>query len=71
VVVVRASRLVGLELVRVAYVTEGPAHFLDHIHLFERRLQTLGGRAHRIDRGLTFALGREPRLLAGGSRRRS
>ena len=41
-----AIALVGFELVRVAYLTEGPAHFLDHCHLFERSLQTLGGCAH-------------------------
>jgi pimeloyl-ACP methyl ester carboxylesterase len=61
--------LVGFELARVAYLTEGPAHFLDHCHLFERRLQTLGRRVHRIHKGMASVLGRAPRLFGGGSRR--
>jgi hypothetical protein len=30
--------LVGVELVHVPYVTQGPPHLLDDLHLFERRL---------------------------------
>ncbi|HTM15621.1 MAG TPA: hypothetical protein VL135_01910, partial [Terracidiphilus sp.] len=51
-----------------SYLPEKPAHFLDHGHLFERRLQTLGGRSHRIHYGVSGALRREPSLFAGGAR---
>ena len=63
--------LVGLELVRVAYLTEGPPHLLDDCHVLERRHQSVGRGAYRVHCCMTRGLGREPRLFGGGARRLS
>jgi hypothetical protein len=47
----RHRGLVGIELVDVPYLTEGPPHLLHHLHLFERSVQRIGGGAHRIHHG--------------------
>ena len=60
---------VGVELVDVPDVTEGPPHLLDDLHVFECRLQRFGGGLHGIDRRVTGIVGRDPCFFAGGSRR--
>jgi hypothetical protein len=64
--------LIRRELVHVPNITEGPAHFLYDVHLFEGGLQRLGGRVHRSYRGMTglfschpSALSKSPRSLPG------
>ncbi len=64
-----ARALVGVELVRVPQLTERPPHLLDDLHLFECRVQTIGGGAHRIHHRPPRSLAGEARLLAGATRR--
>jgi hypothetical protein len=48
----RLRPLVGVELVHVPYLAERPPHFLDDLHVFERRVQRLGGGVYCIHHGL-------------------
>ena len=67
VTVNRARRrpLMGIELVHVPDLAEGPPHLLDDLHVFERRLERLGGGMHRIHRCVTSTLGGGSRRLRG------
>jgi hypothetical protein len=75
--------LVGVARSDVSHLTKGPAHVFHDLHLFERRVQRIGSRAHGIHDGLSRGLrdspcfltgrarrlGGDPRLLAGDARR--
>jgi hypothetical protein len=60
--------LVRVELVHVLYGAERPAHLLDDLHVFQRRLQRFSGGVHGFDRRLTGRLGRGSCLLTGDPR---
>ncbi len=53
----------GVELVHVPYLTEGPPHFLHHLHVFERCPECFGGGLHRLHRRITSRLGRDSCVL--------
>ena len=63
------SPLVGVELVHVPYVTEGPPHLLDDLHVVECRFQRVGGRVHGIHRCVTRSFGGGSCLFARDARR--
>ena len=61
-----ALPLVGVELVDIPYVTEGPPHLFYDLHVVECRSQRFGGGVHGIHRGVTGSLGCGSRLLTSG-----
>ena len=61
--------LVGVELVDVPDLAEGPPHLLHHLHLFERGVQRIGGCRHRIQHGMPRGVGGIPCFFASGARR--
>ena len=65
------TSLIGVELVHVPYLTQGPSHLLYNLHVFEGRVQGIGGRAHTIHHRVPRSLGGAPCLLVGGARRLS
>ena len=52
----------------VPYVTQGPSHLLDHLHLFEGRVQDIGSRAHTIHHRVPCNFGGASVLLVDGAR---
>ena len=52
----------------VPYLTEGPPHVLNQLHLFERSAECIGGGAHRIHHGLASRVCGVPCFLAGHAR---
>jgi hypothetical protein len=56
--------LVGRELGNVPNIAEGSSHFLYDVHLFESGLQRLGGRLHRVYRGMTGRFACDPSALS-------
>jgi len=63
--------LVGVELVHVPNVTEGPPQVFDGLHVVERRSHRLRRRVHGIHRCVTRSLGGASSLFAGNARRLS
>src|SRR6266850_626109 len=61
-------RLVGVELVHIAYLAERPPHLLDDLHVFERRSHGFGRCVHGVHRGLSSGLGGDACLLTGSPR---
>ena len=57
--------LVGIELLHVLEVAESPPHLLDGLHLFEGRVQRIGGGVHGTHRRVTGSLGCQSSVLAG------
>jgi hypothetical protein len=64
-----STALVRVELVCSPYVTEGPPHLFHDLHVFERRLERLGGCVHGLDCRMTGSLGCGTCLLTSGPRR--
>ena len=46
-----------------------PPHFFDGSHVFERSIQRVCGRAHRVDHRIAGSVGRNARFLASGAGR--
>jgi hypothetical protein len=50
--------------VHVPYLTQGPSHLLDHLHVFEGRVQGIGSRAHTIHHRVPRRLGGAPNTVS-------
>ena len=60
--------LVGVELVHVPYFAKSPLHFLHDLHLFERRVQCVGGGPYGIHHRVPRIIRGNPCILAGSAR---
>jgi hypothetical protein len=63
--------LVGVELVHVLCFAKSPPHFLHDLHLFERRVQRIGGGPYGIHHSVPRIIRGNPCVLAGSARRLS
>ncbi len=61
--------VVGVGRLRCPCLVEDPTHLFDEFHLFERRVQRIGGRVDRVHGGVTSSLGRHARLFSRNPRR--
>jgi len=64
-----AVPLVGVELVHVPDLAQGPPHVLHDSHLFERRVQRIGCRTDGIDHGVPSSIRSDSCVLGRGARR--